>query len=105
MQTVNLLPDLAYKTAIGYGRSAVVIMDGGVTVTLISVAMFVGCLLLGFIPLLFRLSEVRFFNNAGAANYHALDVGYTQPSYIFHPHANFALYCPPPPKFSITRSS
>ncbi|KAM8859600.1 zinc transporter ZIP9 [Spinachia spinachia] len=32
-------------------------MDGGVTVTLISVAMFVGCFALGFIPLLFRLSE------------------------------------------------
>lgn len=69
-------------------------MDGGLTVTLISVAMFVGCLLLGFIPLLFRLSEVRFFSYAGAANHHALDVGYTQqPSYIFHPRANFALHC------------
>uniref|UniRef100_A0A3B5K6C5 Zinc transporter ZIP9 n=1 Tax=Takifugu rubripes TaxID=31033 RepID=A0A3B5K6C5_TAKRU len=32
-------------------------MDGGLTVTLISVAMFVGCFLLGFTPLLFRLSE------------------------------------------------
>lgn len=32
-------------------------MDGGLTITLISVAMFVGCFILGFIPLLFRLSE------------------------------------------------
>ncbi|XP_077468670.1 zinc transporter ZIP9 isoform X1 [Stigmatopora argus] len=32
-------------------------MDGGLSITLISVAMFVGCFLLGFIPLLFRLSE------------------------------------------------
>ncbi|XP_030012732.1 zinc transporter ZIP9 isoform X1 [Sphaeramia orbicularis] len=32
-------------------------MDGGLTITLISVAMFIGCFLLGFIPLLFRLSE------------------------------------------------
>lgn len=33
-------------------------MDGGLIITLISVAMFVGCFLLGFIPLLFSLSEV-----------------------------------------------
>lgn len=33
-------------------------MDGGLAITVISVAMFVGCFLLGFIPLLFRLSEV-----------------------------------------------
>lgn len=33
-------------------------MDGGLTVTFISVAMFLGCFLLGFTPLLFRLSEV-----------------------------------------------
>ncbi|CAG09499.1 unnamed protein product [Tetraodon nigroviridis] len=32
-------------------------MDGGLAVTLVSVAMFVGCFLLGFTPLLFRLSE------------------------------------------------
>ncbi|XP_029031245.1 zinc transporter ZIP9 [Betta splendens] len=32
-------------------------MDGGLIITLISVAMFIGCFLLGFIPLLFRLSE------------------------------------------------
>lgn len=32
-------------------------MDGGLTITFISVAMFVGCFFLGFIPLLFRLSE------------------------------------------------
>ncbi|XP_061140572.1 zinc transporter ZIP9 [Syngnathus typhle] len=32
-------------------------MDGGLSITLISVAMFVGSFLLGFIPLLFRLSE------------------------------------------------
>lgn len=32
-------------------------MDGGLAITVISVAMFVGCFLLGFIPLLFRLSE------------------------------------------------
>ncbi|MEQ2158426.1 hypothetical protein GOODEAATRI_012155, partial [Goodea atripinnis] len=34
-----------------------VAMDEGLTITLISVAMFVGSFLLGFIPLLFRLSE------------------------------------------------
>ncbi|KAM4607336.1 zinc transporter ZIP9 [Polymixia lowei] len=34
-------------------------MDGGVTITLISVAMFLGCFLLGLIPLLIRLSERR----------------------------------------------
>lgn len=33
-------------------------MDGGLTITFISVAMFVGSFFLGFIPLLFRLSEV-----------------------------------------------
>lgn len=33
-------------------------MDGWLAVTLVSIAMFVGCFLLGFIPLLFRLSEV-----------------------------------------------
>ncbi|XP_057705215.1 zinc transporter ZIP9 isoform X2 [Corythoichthys intestinalis] len=32
-------------------------MDGGLSITLYSVAMFIGCFLLGFIPLLFRLSE------------------------------------------------
>nr|XP_057915223.1 zinc transporter ZIP9 [Doryrhamphus excisus] len=32
-------------------------MDGGLSITLISVAMFVGCFLLGFIPLLFQLSQ------------------------------------------------
>ncbi|XP_060943707.1 zinc transporter ZIP9 [Limanda limanda] len=32
-------------------------MEGGLIITFISVAMFVGCFLLGFIPLLFRLSE------------------------------------------------
>lgn len=32
-------------------------MDGGLTITLISVAMFVGSFLLGFIPLLFKLSQ------------------------------------------------
>ncbi|XP_028324418.1 zinc transporter ZIP9 [Gouania willdenowi] len=32
-------------------------MDGGVTITLISVAMFLGTFILGFIPLLFTLSE------------------------------------------------
>lgn len=37
-------------------------MDGGVAVTFISVAMFLGCFLLGFTPLLFRLSEVRAFS-------------------------------------------
>jgi len=36
-------------------------MDEGLTVTFISVAMFVGSFLLGFIPLLFRLSEVSRF--------------------------------------------
>ncbi|XP_071376922.1 zinc transporter ZIP9 isoform X3 [Centroberyx affinis] len=34
-------------------------MDGGIAITCISVAMFVGCFILGFIPLLFSLSEVR----------------------------------------------
>ena len=33
-------------------------MDGGLTITFISVAMFVGTFVLGFIPLLFRLNEV-----------------------------------------------
>lgn len=33
-------------------------MDGGLTITFFSVAMFVGSFLLGFFPLLFRLSEV-----------------------------------------------
>lgn len=37
-------------------------MDAGLTITVISVAMFVGSLLLGFIPLLFRLSEVSHFS-------------------------------------------
>ncbi|XP_026166049.1 zinc transporter ZIP9 [Mastacembelus armatus] len=32
-------------------------MDGGLTITFISVAMFVGCFILGFVPLLFTLSE------------------------------------------------
>ncbi|XP_076017065.1 zinc transporter ZIP9 [Genypterus blacodes] len=32
-------------------------MDGGLCVTIMSVAMFVGCFVLGFIPLLFRLNE------------------------------------------------
>ncbi|XP_067380815.1 zinc transporter ZIP9 [Channa argus] len=43
-------------------------MDGGLTITLISVAMFVGCFLLGFIPLLFRLSEksLQFVSILGA---------------------------------------
>lgn len=43
-------------------------MDGGLTVTYISVAMFVGCFLLGFIPLLFRLSEksLQFVSILGA---------------------------------------
>ncbi|KAK7901421.1 hypothetical protein WMY93_018190 [Mugilogobius chulae] len=34
-------------------------MDGGLTITLISVAMFIGCFILGFIPLLFTLSQRR----------------------------------------------
>ncbi|KAM6922577.1 zinc transporter ZIP9 [Lycodopsis pacificus] len=43
-------------------------MDGGLTITLISVAMFVGCFALGFIPLLFRLSEksLQFVSILGA---------------------------------------
>ncbi|XP_023281516.1 zinc transporter ZIP9-like [Seriola lalandi dorsalis] len=43
-------------------------MDGGLAVTFISVAMFVGCFLLGFIPLLFRLSEksLQFVSILGA---------------------------------------
>ncbi|KAG7230004.1 hypothetical protein INR49_009724, partial [Caranx melampygus] len=43
-------------------------MDGGLAVTFISVAMFVGCFFLGFIPLLFRLSEksLQFVSILGA---------------------------------------
>ncbi|XP_020508294.2 zinc transporter ZIP9 [Labrus bergylta] len=43
-------------------------MDGGLTITLISVAMFIGCFLLGFIPLLFKLSEksLKFVSILGA---------------------------------------
>uniref|UniRef100_A0A1A8PZ18 Zinc transporter ZIP9 n=1 Tax=Nothobranchius pienaari TaxID=704102 RepID=A0A1A8PZ18_9TELE len=43
-------------------------MDGELTITLISVAMFVGTFLLGFIPLLFRLSEksLQFVSILGA---------------------------------------
>ncbi|XP_024153377.1 zinc transporter ZIP9 [Oryzias melastigma] len=43
-------------------------MDGGLTITLISVAMFVGSFLLGFFPLLFRLSEksLQFVSILGA---------------------------------------
>lgn len=39
-------------------------MDGWLAVTLVSVAMFVGCFLVGFIPLLFRLSEVSALSDA-----------------------------------------
>ncbi|XP_044069238.1 zinc transporter ZIP9 [Siniperca chuatsi] len=43
-------------------------MDGGLTITFISVAMFLGCFFLGFIPLLFRLSEksLQFVSILGA---------------------------------------
>lgn len=43
-------------------------MDGGLTITLISVAMFLGTFFLGFIPLLFRLSEksLQFVSILGA---------------------------------------
>ncbi|XP_006807021.1 zinc transporter ZIP9 [Neolamprologus brichardi] len=43
-------------------------MDGGLIITFISVAMFVGSLILGFIPLLFRLSEksLQFVSILGA---------------------------------------
>ncbi|XP_040905811.1 zinc transporter ZIP9 [Toxotes jaculatrix] len=43
-------------------------MDEGLAITFISVAMFVGCFLLGFIPLLFRLSEksLQFVSILGA---------------------------------------
>ncbi|XP_059215470.1 zinc transporter ZIP9 [Centropristis striata] len=43
-------------------------MDGGLIITLVSVAMFVGCFVLGFIPLLFRLSEksLQFVSILGA---------------------------------------
>uniref|UniRef100_A0A4W6BPZ4 Zinc transporter ZIP9 n=1 Tax=Lates calcarifer TaxID=8187 RepID=A0A4W6BPZ4_LATCA len=43
-------------------------MDEGLTVTFVSVAMFIGCFLLGFIPLLFRLSEksLQFVSILGA---------------------------------------
>ncbi|XP_071376845.1 zinc transporter ZIP9 isoform X2 [Centroberyx affinis] len=43
-------------------------MDGGIAITCISVAMFVGCFILGFIPLLFSLSEkgLRFVTILGA---------------------------------------
>ncbi|TKS85395.1 Zinc transporter ZIP9 [Collichthys lucidus] len=43
-------------------------MDGGLTITFISVAMFVGSFILGFIPLLFRLTEksLQFVSILGA---------------------------------------
>ncbi|XP_074532057.1 zinc transporter ZIP9 [Halichoeres trimaculatus] len=43
-------------------------MDGGLTITFISVAMFLGTFLLGFIPLLFKLSErsLQFVSILGA---------------------------------------
>ncbi|CAJ1067752.1 zinc transporter ZIP9 [Xyrichtys novacula] len=43
-------------------------MDGGLTITFISVAMFLGTFILGFIPLLFRLSErsLQFVSILGA---------------------------------------
>uniref|UniRef100_A0A3Q0RLM6 Zinc transporter ZIP9 n=1 Tax=Amphilophus citrinellus TaxID=61819 RepID=A0A3Q0RLM6_AMPCI len=42
-------------------------MDGGLTITFISVAMFVGTFLLGFIPLLFQLSKsLQFVSILGA---------------------------------------
>ncbi|XP_072293596.1 zinc transporter ZIP9 [Eucyclogobius newberryi] len=43
-------------------------MDGGLTITLISVAMFLGCFVLGFIPLLFTLSQrsLKFISILGA---------------------------------------
>ncbi|CAL1578209.1 unnamed protein product [Knipowitschia caucasica] len=43
-------------------------MDGGITITLISVAMFLGCFILGFIPLLFTLSQrsLKFLSILGA---------------------------------------
>ncbi|KAM3605927.1 uncharacterized protein V6R79_007467 [Siganus canaliculatus] len=43
-------------------------MDGGLTITFISVAMFVGCFILGFIPLLFTLSpkSLQFVSILGA---------------------------------------
>lgn len=43
-------------------------MDGGLTITLISVAMFLGCFILGFIPLLFSLSQrsLKFTSILGA---------------------------------------
>lgn len=43
-------------------------MDGGITITLISVAMFLGCFILGFIPLLFKLSQtsLKFISILGA---------------------------------------
>ncbi|XP_029962239.1 zinc transporter ZIP9 [Salarias fasciatus] len=48
--------------------AAAAAMDGGLAITLISVAMFVGSFLLGFIPLLFRLSEksLQFVSILGA---------------------------------------
>lgn len=49
-------------------NGTVAAMDGGLTITLISVAMFVGSFLLGFVPLLFRLSEksLQFVSILGA---------------------------------------
>ncbi|XP_070697458.1 zinc transporter ZIP9 [Pempheris klunzingeri] len=43
-------------------------MEGGLTITLVSVGMFVGCFLLGFLPLLFSLSEksLQFVSILGA---------------------------------------
>lgn len=67
-----------------------VVMDGGLAVTVISIAMFVGCFLLGFIPLLFRLSEVSaLFNGDAVFSHHyrvflVLNASYCRRSEVWH---------------------
>lgn len=57
-------------------------MDGGLAITVISVAMFVGCFLLGFIPLLFRLSEVSaLFDGDAVFSHHQRVCLVLNPSY------------------------
>ncbi|MEQ2199517.1 hypothetical protein XENOCAPTIV_000803 [Xenoophorus captivus] len=54
----KLIENVLQHIYIQYIQEEAVAMDEGLTITLISVAMFVGSFLLGFIPLLFRLSEI-----------------------------------------------
>lgn len=59
-------------------------MDGGLAVTLVSIAMFVGCFLLGFIPLLFRLSEVSVLFDGDAV--------FPTPGFNFRLHSCYPLH-------------